>query len=433
MHYENDRISQQQLQLINPQSFELTRSEMIESLCELLEITSIDVGIIVKIIEFSLFDQMIESFFKVKPKKSQIEKQQFSNRALNNTKPDIFEQQTINFNQLFIESQRFAFNFVKTLINICRFNNKIDYNQSTTFKLFIEICQNAIVDVVGDVRKMFLSVDALQLVHEMINIPFNNNYIIKTTKINEIEQQSITLKLFQSKFITSKSSKLNRSMKRRDIFFNDFNQLEKLLSILSDDTDGNEPIAEKIEWNNIEIIKQIGRGAFGIVYKAKLKSSNNNNNEIAIKSMKIVDSQFRKSFLKELNLMSLMNHRNVMFTIGWGVNTSSLSQNNQQLFIALPLMELGTLDRLLDENLIHNVGFQCRVTLDIGCAMYYLHSLGMLHRDLKPDQVLLSDRFGVRLSDFGLVEMQQQGERTKPHDIYGPDAWRSPEELSKLQ
>ena len=64
---------------------------------------------------------------------------------------------------------------MKTLINICRSSNKIDYNQSTTFKVFIEICQNAIVDVVGDVRKMFLSVDALQLVHEMINIPFNNN------------------------------------------------------------------------------------------------------------------------------------------------------------------------------------------------------------------------------------------------------------------
>ena len=66
----NANTLKQQLQLIDPQSFELNQSEIFESLCDLLEIISNDKNVISQI-GFSLFDQMIQSFLKVKPKKLQ--------------------------------------------------------------------------------------------------------------------------------------------------------------------------------------------------------------------------------------------------------------------------------------------------------------------------------------------------------------------------
>ncbi|KAG2374413.1 hypothetical protein C9374_010697 [Naegleria lovaniensis] len=178
-----------------------------------------------------------------------------------------------------------------------------------------------------------------------------------------------------------------------------------------------------ISAQEIVIVKRIGEGANGVVYLAKW-----NNTQVAIKSLKtdtcstssierdntniveleeFIDSSVHE-FEKEAMIMSSLRHPNIVFFYG-------IIVSEERKFMVVEFMNGGSLESLIGKlktgrrmlNLIQKVSILC----DIANGMHYLHSLKpklILHRDLKPGNILLDDRDRCKVCDFGLAKMMGQ-------------------------
>ncbi|XP_057825279.2 receptor kinase-like protein Xa21 [Cryptomeria japonica] len=145
----------------------------------------------------------------------------------------------------------------------------------------------------------------------------------------------------------------------------------------------------------------LGIGSFGSVYKGILRDRTN----IAVKVLKLQDEHAHQSFSRECNALKRVRHRNVIKII------SSCSNLDFKALI-LPLMSNGSLERWL----YPREGGQCklnlsdrlRISMEIAQGMAYLHHycfVQVIHRDLKPNNVLLGDDMISYIADFGLFNI----------------------------
>ncbi|GLJ20708.1 hypothetical protein SUGI_0377290 [Cryptomeria japonica] len=142
----------------------------------------------------------------------------------------------------------------------------------------------------------------------------------------------------------------------------------------------------------------LGIGSFGSVYKGILRDRTN----IAVKVLKLQDEHAHQSFSRECNALKRVRHRNVIKII------SSCSNLDFKALI-LPLMSNGSLERWLylreGGQCKLNLSDRLRISMEIAQGMAYLHHycfVQVIHRDLKPNNVLLGDDMISYIADFGL-------------------------------
>eukprot|EP01100_Stratorugosa_tubuloviscum_P004357 TRINITY_DN2089_c0_g1_i1.p1 TRINITY_DN2089_c0_g1~~TRINITY_DN2089_c0_g1_i1.p1 ORF type:complete len:504 (-),score=225.15 TRINITY_DN2089_c0_g1_i1:251-1762(-) len=181
----------------------------------------------------------------------------------------------------------------------------------------------------------------------------------------------------------------------------------------------------EIDSNDIEWREELGRGAFGIVSKGVYR-----NKAIAVKvlSLKQLGESAVESFKREVAIMSMLHHPNVLLFIGASLET-------QRLLIVTEFMSNGTVN-----DLIRNPKLQSIITLQkridfakqAALGMSYLHGRNppFLHRDLKTHNLLVDEFYRVKVSDFGLAHLWD-GESTSV-GLVGTPLWMAPEVLLKI-
>ncbi len=175
---------------------------------------------------------------------------------------------------------------------------------------------------------------------------------------------------------------------------------------------------------NYTIQEEIGRGGMATVYKAVQKSLNR---VVALKELDL--SRFRSEpsalerFRLEAKAAAALEHPNI-------VTIYDLWEEEDKAYIAMEFVDGVELkDVLLNVGSVQHIN-AVLIAMAISEALHYAHSRGMVHRDVKPGNIMLSGSGEIRLMDFGIVSVSGAGDLTVTGQILGTPAYMAPEQIA---
>src|SRR5689334_17639378 len=170
----------------------------------------------------------------------------------------------------------------------------------------------------------------------------------------------------------------------------------------------------------------IGSGASGRVYVA---DDQRLRRRVAVKVLHSAladDAAFLRRFRAEAQLAASLRHSNIVTVYDWG--------QDEVPFMVLELLEGGSLRSMLDRGTLLTVAQAARVGRDVASALEYAHARDVLHRDVKPANLLFDEHGVVRVADFGLARALAEASWTEPAGgMLGTARYASPEQASGLQ
>ena len=176
--------------------------------------------------------------------------------------------------------------------------------------------------------------------------------------------------------------------------------------------------------NRYKIEREVGHGATAIVYSANDREQNR---QVALKVLRpeLVASVGAERFKREIDLTARLDHPSIVPVLGSGTW-------NDSLFFVLPFMNGGTLRERLENERQLPIADVIAIGISIASALQFAHERNLLHRDVKPENILFHDG-RASLSDFGIARATtlSSGERTTSTGLVrGTPAYMSPEQAS---
>lgn len=168
------------------------------------------------------------------------------------------------------------------------------------------------------------------------------------------------------------------------------------------------------------ILRPLGAGGMASVYLAVQESLDR---EVALKVMSpqlAADREFTERFLKEGRITAKLSHRNL-------VTVFDIGSHQGVYYLAAEFIDGGTLRDLMDEGL--TVPQVLDVVADVARALHYAHEKGVVHRDVKPSNILYKADRTVVLADFGIAKaMDTSSTATMAGSSIGTPDYMSPEQ-----
>lgn len=168
--------------------------------------------------------------------------------------------------------------------------------------------------------------------------------------------------------------------------------------------------------------EMVGEGGMGRVFK----SVDEGGRTVALKVLRAElagDQEFRIRFEREVKLARRVSHTHVVETLDWG-------EVDGHLYLAQEFVDGHTLRQRLTESGILDVSETVRLAGEIGAGLNAIHEIGLVHRDVKPDNILLDAGGSVRLADFGLAkDTRARTVVTRLGETVGSVEYMSPEQI----
>ena len=174
-----------------------------------------------------------------------------------------------------------------------------------------------------------------------------------------------------------------------------------------------------------EIIEELGRGAMGIVYKARDPLIER---FVAIKAINLQilpekeKAEYAARFYQEAKAAGHLNHQNI-------VTIHDLGESGDVAYIAMELMEGRELQVVMDG--VHRLPTEevLNIAIQVARGLFYAHQRGIVHRDIKPSNIMLMGDSQVKIADFGIAQMDSSLQITKAGMIMGSPLYMSPEQI----
>lgn len=169
--------------------------------------------------------------------------------------------------------------------------------------------------------------------------------------------------------------------------------------------------------DELEVCEEVGRGAFGIVYRGLVKETNE---EVAIKQIDLENEQADLIEVnKEIQIISECRISQITKFKGCFVK-------QYKLWVIMEYVNGGLLFELLKPGPVTNEMIILSIVKEILVALLYLHNQGKIHRDLKSQNILLNREGEIKLTDFG-VSTQLSSNFSRRNTTVGTPYWMAPE------
>ena len=172
--------------------------------------------------------------------------------------------------------------------------------------------------------------------------------------------------------------------------------------------------------NRYEIQEVIGTGGMAVVYRARCHRLNRS---VAIKILKdeyCRDEEFRRRFHAESQAVAMLSHPNIVSV--YDVSTSSDAD-----YIVMELIDGITLKQYMGKKGVLNWKETLHFAIQIAKALEHAHSRGIVHRDIKPHNVMVLKNGSVKVADFGIARVMSQS-NTLTKEALGSVHYISPEQ-----
>ena len=169
-----------------------------------------------------------------------------------------------------------------------------------------------------------------------------------------------------------------------------------------------------------EILEMIGSGGMAVVYKARC---NRLNRLVAIKILKeelSKDEEFRRRFHAESQAVAMMSHPNI-------VSVYDVSHSENVDYIVMELIDGITLKQYMEQKQVLNWREALHFATQIAKALEHAHSRGIIHRDIKPHNIMVLKDGSVKVADFGIAQMAS-AQSTLTREALGSVHYISPEQ-----
>jgi predicted Ser/Thr protein kinase len=172
------------------------------------------------------------------------------------------------------------------------------------------------------------------------------------------------------------------------------------------------------------IEEMLGRGGMGVVYRG---THEHLGRQVAIKELApelTQQPEFKERFFAEARTQARMHHPNI-------VTVYDLIEEKGEFFIVMEYVAGRSCDELLKESAGHGLGLGEAIGIfsQVLAALDYAHSEGVIHRDVKPSNVLLTSEGRVKLMDFGIALLVGDKRLTSSQASIGTPIYMSPEQI----
>jgi predicted Ser/Thr protein kinase len=174
---------------------------------------------------------------------------------------------------------------------------------------------------------------------------------------------------------------------------------------------------------NLEIQSTLGQGGMGVVYKAIQQPLGRT---VAVKVLSpqfAADPAFVERFTREAKALAQLSHPNIVSIHDFGVH-DGVPYLIMEFVDGTPLRKMMAAGKLTPERALEVVPQICD-------ALHYAHSRGVVHRDVKPENVLVDREGRVKIADFGLAKLAEaeQTRITRTNAVMGTPHYMAPEQI----
>ena len=170
-----------------------------------------------------------------------------------------------------------------------------------------------------------------------------------------------------------------------------------------------------------EILEILGEGGMAFVYKAR---DTQLERLVAIKTLKpnyVNQETFVERFKREATTAANLNHPNIVQIFDWGIE--------DEPYFVMEYIEGNTLTSIIAKNRTISLSDILFIGAQVANGLHAAHQKGLVHRDIKPGNIMITPDGKVKVTDFGIVSLQnEESDITKTGSILGTASYISPEQ-----
>ncbi|HTY42523.1 MAG TPA: protein kinase [Thermoanaerobaculia bacterium] len=185
---------------------------------------------------------------------------------------------------------------------------------------------------------------------------------------------------------------------------------------------GGEPRVGEVFAGRYEILGILGRGGMGVVYRAHDKDLDD---AVAIKTLRgealSADPSLLDRFKQEIRLARRITHPNIL-------RTHDLGEAGGLRYLSMEFVRGLTLKQLIESSDVLPTPVGLRIAKQLCAGLAAAHEVGVIHRDIKPQNIIIEAAGGLKIMDFGIARLKEERGMTAEGTVVGTPDYMSPEQ-----